>query len=120
MVEVISALSHVISNLIDLTDDLTEFRSSIQVLFGVHENPSFHFLSNFYRSQAFFCFNGFRNEASSLDLNVHEFHDVDSFERAPTLIEFNEVFSDFVDYVLKVDINGLLVDFSINISQRML
>ena len=49
MIEIISAFSNVIGDLVNLTNDLAEFRSGIKVFFRIHKDSSFHFFSDFYR-----------------------------------------------------------------------
>lgn len=120
MIEVIPSFADVIGDLVYLANDLTEFGSGVQILLRIHEDPTFHFFPNLYWSQTLLCLNGFGNKASCLDFNVHELHHINSLKGTPTLIEFDEVLSNFIDDVFQIDIDRLLIDFAVNISEWML
>ena len=76
MVKVISSPSAVIGDLVDLTDDLTQFCPGSEVILTSDEDFSLHLFSYFNRSQTFLCVDCLGYQTSGLNLNIHELKDV--------------------------------------------
>lgn len=88
MVKIISAFPTVVCYLINLTNNLAQFSPSAEIILAIDQNFPFHLFSNLNRSQTFFRFNRFSNQAPRLHFDIHQLKNIQPFEGTPTAVEF--------------------------------